>query len=90
MFCAFSVWHHLSRIQNSSFITLRKLIKAPQSIVYRIIYKSKATFLMSYLIYSYNEELFASINKIFILPGRLGARLSFYGILAISWYFLIF
>ena len=45
---------------------------------------------MSDLIYSYNEELFASINKIFILPGRLGARLSFYGILAISWYFLIF
>ena len=30
------------------------------------------------------EEYFASFNKIFILAGRLGTRLSFYGIQTLS------
>ena len=35
------------------------------------------------------QEFFASINKIFILVGGLGARLSFYRVLRFSWYFLL-
>ena len=33
---------------------------------------------------------FASINKILIFTGRLGTRLSFYGVLTLCWYLLIF
>ena len=35
------------------------------------------------------QEPFANFNKILILAGRLGTRLSFCGILRLSWYFLI-
>ena len=35
------------------------------------------------------EEFSSSINKTFIFAGGLGAGLSFYGVWAVSWYFLI-
>ena len=35
------------------------------------------------------QGFFASIDKIFILAGRLVTGLSFYGISALIWYFLI-
>ena len=35
------------------------------------------------------QELFASINKTFVLLGRLGTGLSFNGVWTLSWYFLI-
>ena len=35
------------------------------------------------------QEFLVSINKMFILAGRLGTRLSFYGVYTLSWYFLI-
>ena len=35
------------------------------------------------------QEFFASISKISILAGRLGTGLSSYGVLTLSWYFLI-
>ena len=36
------------------------------------------------------QELFASIDKIFILGVRLSTRLWFYEVLRFSWFFLIF
>ena len=36
------------------------------------------------------EQFSASIDKIFILEGRLGTRLQFYEDLRFSWSFLIF
>ena len=35
------------------------------------------------------EGFFASISKVLVLAGELGARLSFYEALRFSWYFLI-
>ena len=35
------------------------------------------------------QEIFGSINKVFVLAGRSAARLSFYGVLGLFWYFLI-
>ena len=36
------------------------------------------------------QEFFASIDKMFILDGGLGTGLLLYGVLRLSWYFLIY
>ena len=83
MFHRFWIWH------GSKYARLHRVLK--KCLYYRHLigqFSCKITHygkdLMSVL-----QHLFASINKIFILAGRLGARLSFYKVLRLFWYILI-
>ena len=58
--------------------------------IFRALYKSMCEIAhYGKTLVSVFQEFFASVNKTFILAGRLSTWLSFYEIYTLSWYFLI-
>ena len=62
----------------------------PPTIIHKI-FENDSSFHVHYekSLISVFQKISASINKIFILAGRLGTRLSSYEVSKLSWYFLI-